>query len=153
MPTDRRQVIASFVLPLCLIVVPSDAVAQSTTPKPPSMDGGPTASASVTPPGLELQRLSLIAGELTGRFAAQGRPPRDSLKNGTIIGAVVGAVALGTFGAFLCNLEQEAGDPSCLPDVLRVAAVGAAIGAGAGLAVDAALSRHGGVTVFVGIRF
>jgi hypothetical protein len=30
------------------------------------------------------------------------------------IGAVIGAVALGAFGAALCNALQEPGEPSCL---------------------------------------
>ena len=77
-------------------------------------------------------------------------PSRDTLKNGAIIGAVVGAVAVGSYGAFFCNLYE--GD-SCLLDTLRVAAVGAAIGAGTGLAIDAALTRHAGVAVRIGIRF
>ena len=80
-------------------------------------------------------------------------PSRDSLKNGTIIGAVVGAVALGGFGALICNALQEPQGPSCLPGTLRIAAIGAAIGAGAGLAVDAAMTRQGGVGMSVGFRF
>ena len=77
----------------------------------------------------------------------------DSLKNGAIIGAIVGAVGLGAFGAFICNLYQEEGGASCLPDTLRVAAIGAAIGAGIGVAVDAALTRHAGVTVRISVKF
>jgi hypothetical protein len=45
-----------------------------------------------------------------------------------------------TFGAFaaaLCNTYQEEGGASCLPDTFRFAAIGGAIGAGAGLAIDA----------------
>ena len=55
-------------------------------------------------------------------------------------------MALGTFGAFYCHLYQEEGGPSCLSDTLRAAAIGAAIGTGTGLAVDAALTRHPGIT-------
>jgi hypothetical protein len=83
----------------------------------------------------------------------QSGSARDSLKNGTIIGAAVGAIALGAFGAFLCNALQEPGDPSCLTGTLRIAALGAAIGAGAGLAVDAARSRGPGVTLSTKLRF
>ena len=60
-----------------------------------------------------------------------------------------------TFGAFaaaLCNTYQEEGGASCLPDTFRFAAIGGAIGAGAGLAIDAARS-HRGVTVRIAIRF
>jgi hypothetical protein len=84
---------------------------------------------------------------------AQRGASRDTLKNGAIIGAVVGAVGLGALGAFICNLYQEEGGASCLPDTLRVAAIGAAIGLGAGVAVDAALTRNAGVTVRVGFTF
>jgi hypothetical protein len=78
---------------------------------------------------------------------------RDTLKNGAILGAVVGAVGLGAFGAFICHLHQEEGGASCLADSVRVAAIGAAIGIGAGVAVDAALSRNAGVMVRIRVRF
>jgi hypothetical protein len=93
----------------------------------------------------------------TSELTATAQPPRtgtrrDSLKNGVLIGTAVGAIALGGFGAVLCNALQEPGDPGCLGDTLRIAAVGAAIGAGAGLAVDAVLDR-GGARVSIGVRF
>jgi hypothetical protein len=56
-------------------------------------------------------------------------------------------------GAFICNVYQEEGGASCLSDTLRVAAIGAAIGTGAGVAVDAALTRNAGVTVRIAVRF
>ena len=77
---------------------------------------------------------------------------RDSLRNGAIIGTVIGAAAFGALAAVLCNAYQEKGDDSCLPDTLRFAAIGGAIGAGAGVAIDAARS-HRGVTVRIAIRF
>ena len=114
----------------------------------------PTPSAWVGPRLAELQRRSFPAKELM-RIAqpAQRGSSRDSLKNGAIIGAVVGAVGLGAFGALICNLYQEEGGASCLPDTLRVAAIGAAIGIGAGVAVDAALTRNAGVAVRIGVKF
>ncbi len=115
--------------------------------------GQVSASSSGSPLRLELDRLRLTAGEVTeAPQPAQTAPRRDSLKNGVLIGAAVGAIALGGFGAFVCNALQEPGDPGCLGDTLRIAAVGAAIGAGAGLAVDAVLDR-GGVRVSIGVRF
>ena len=87
-----------------------------------------------------------------GTFGQQRLRSRDSLRNGAIIGTVIGAAALGAFAATLCNAYQEEGGASCLPDTLRIAAIGGAIGLGAGLAIDAARSQSG-VTVFVGIRF
>jgi len=102
----------------------------------------------------EEQRPSLALGEeMSGAQQKPGGSSRDSLKNGAIIGAVVGAVALGTVGAVICNVYQEKDGPSCLPDTLRVAALGAAIGIGAGLVVDVAFTRQAGVAVRLGVRF
>ena len=76
-----------------------------------------------------------------GTQAAQARPSRDSLKNGAIIGAIIGAAAFGTFGGVLCKATEEPGSNQlCLRDTLRFAAIGAAIGTGGGLAIDAAFS-------------
>jgi hypothetical protein len=84
-----------------------------------------------------------------GYYRAQPGSSRDSLKNGVI----VGAAALGAFGGRLCKAQQEPEGPSCVPDTLRIAAVGPAIGVGAGLAIDAALTRSAGVTLSIGLRF
>ncbi len=114
----------------------------------------PTPSAFVWPRLVEVQRRSIAVEELVGiAQLAQRVSSRDTLKNGAIIGAVVGAAALGTIGAFICHLYQEEGGPSCLSDTLRGAAIGAAIGTGAGVSVDAALSRHAGFTIRIGITF
>lgn len=97
--------------------------------------------------------LDRFAGHvMNGTFAQQPVRSRDSLRNGTIIGTVIGAAAFGAFAAVLCNAYQEEGSGSCLPDTLRFAAIGGAIGAGAGLAIDAARSQSG-VTVRFVIRF
>jgi hypothetical protein len=77
---------------------------------------------------------------------------RDSLRNGAVIGAVIGAVAGGAFAAILCNAYQEKGGASCVPDTLRFAAIGGAIGTGAGLAIDAARTDRG-LTVRLAISF
>jgi hypothetical protein len=92
---------------------------------------------------------SLFRGKYLGR---QSLGARDSLKNGAIIGTVIGAAAFGAFAAALCHAYQEEGGASCLRDTLRFAAIGGAIGAGAGLAIDAARS-HRGVTVRFAVRF
>lgn len=76
---------------------------------------------------------------------------RDSVRNGTLLGAVIGAAAAATTAAVLCRAYQEKGGPSCVPDTLRFAAVGGALGAGTGLVID--ISRHRGVTVRFGVRF
>jgi hypothetical protein len=113
-----------------------------------------TRSAFVSPHLAEAQGPPFPAEGLVGiAQPAQRRSSRDTLKNGAIIGALVGAVGLGAFGALLCHLYREEGGASCLPDTLRVAAIGAAVGTGAGVAVDAALARNAGVAVLVGVRF
>ena len=87
-----------------------------------------------------------------GTVGQQPLRSRDSLRNGAIVGTAIGAAAFGAFAAALCNAYQEEGSGSCLPDTLRFAAIGGAIGAGAGLAIDAARSYRG-VTVRFAIRF
>ncbi|MGH9237699.1 MAG: hypothetical protein ACRD3G_06635 [Vicinamibacterales bacterium] len=110
-------------------------------------------SAFEWPRPVEVRRRSLAAEGPVGLDQPAPRKSRDSLKNGAITGAMIGAVGLGGLAAFVCQLYQEEGGASCLPDALRGAAIGAAIGTGAGVAVDAALARHGGVTVRVKVRF
>jgi hypothetical protein len=149
-----RRLIASLVVSLLPIVLPSEAAAQAGAPAEVSLDTGPSASARVALPRLRLDRLSGRLGELKGRAQpAPGGRPRDSLTNGLIIGALVGAAALGGFGGAICKAQQEPGGPSCVSDTLRIAAVGAAIGAGAGLAVDAARTQHAGARVSIRLRF
>ena len=150
----RQTSIASLVAMLSLVVLSSAAAGQSGGPIPRWTVGQSTPSALVWLPLADVQRRSLCTETLIGK--AQPAPPgssRDTLKNGAVIGAVAGAVALGTLGAFYCHLYQEEGGPSCLSDALHGAAIGAAIGTGAGLAVDAAFTRHAGVTIRVRIKF
>lgn len=107
----------------------------------------------VLAPAPDRQDRSPIAERLG---AAQAAPPRstpDTLKNGLIIGALVGAVTLAAVGGLICHLEQEPGAGNCLSDTLRVAAIGAGIGAGVGLTVDAALTRQAGIRVRWGVTF
>ena len=62
---------------------------------------------------------------------------RDSVKNGAIIGAVVGFIALAAPGAWICHMLKEPGDPPCWKGVVTVGAIGAGVGAAAGAGVDA----------------
>ena len=75
--------------------------------------------------------------------AAQGGQ-RDSLKNGTIIGAVIGAVVMGTGVGLLCKALQEPSDPSCWQSVGVGALYGVGIGAVGGLGIDALMTRSPG---------
>ena len=67
---------------------------------------------------------------------------RDSIKNGTIIGAVIGAVAMGGFVGWLCKALQEPSDPSCWKSVAYAGALGAGAGAAAGAGIDALAARR-----------
>jgi len=69
------------------------------------------------------------------------REGRDSLKNGALIGAVIGGIALGGFVGWLCNMLQEPSDPSCVPPALLYTGVGAGIGALGGAGIDALFVR------------
>ena len=111
---------------LCLILSPIPALAQHY-------------AATATPPRL------IISEKAVADALAVEQPPmrerRDSLKNGALIGAIIGGVALGGFVGWLCNALQEPSDPSCLPPSLLYVGVGAGIGAVAGLGVDALFAR------------
>ena len=91
-------------------------------------------------------RLVISEKAVADALAAE-QPPmrenRDSLKNGTLIGAIIGGVALGGFVAWLCNALQEPSDPSCLLPSLVNTGVGAAVGAAAGAGIDALFMRPG----------
>jgi hypothetical protein len=118
------------------------------------------ASQAQTPPPLTWPRLvdaqpRLFAIERLVGIAqpAPRQSSRDTLKNGAVIGAIAGAAGLGALGGLICQLYQEKGDASCWSDTLRLAAIGAAIGTGAGITVDASLTRHAGVAVRLGVAF
>jgi hypothetical protein len=83
--------------------------------------------------------------------SAQRAASRDSLRNGALIGAAVGAAALGGLAATICHVQREKGGPSCVPDSLRFAAIGGAIGLGAGIAIDVA--RSSGPMICFSIAF
>lgn len=75
--------------------------------------------------------------------AEQPRPrdDRDSVWNGALIGAIVGAAVFGGFVTFLCNALQEPSDPSCLGSSLMGIGIGAGAGALGGAGIDALASR------------
>lgn len=134
LPRSTRQ--RRWLVVLCLtthLATATSAAAQST---------------SESAPG----HLVVTVGRNSGWSRQHAAPSRDSLKNGAIIGALIGAAGLGILAATLCHAYQEDGGASCVPDTLRFAAIGAGIGAGAGLAVDVA-RHHRVVTVRLAIRF
>ena len=138
---------------LALVILPSDALGQPAPRIARWLNQQGARSAMVLPSAPDLQYRSLIAKRIGTAQAAPPRSSPDTLKNGAIVGALVGAVTLGAFGALICNLEQEPGAGNCLSDTLRVAAIGAGIGAGIGLAVDVARTRQAGITVRLGFTF
>jgi hypothetical protein len=150
-PTLRRaasMALIPSVIPvlLCLALVPAPVLAQSSV-------RSATAAPFVPPAVRRVPRFSVSAEPLQINPATQQRVgARDSLRNGAVIGAVIGAAAFGAVAAILCHAYQEEGGPSCVPDTLRFAAIGGAVGAGAGLAIDAARTDRG-VTVRLAIRF
>ena len=145
-----RQLMTSLILPAALLIMPGPAVAQTEAPRPIGI--AERVAAVRFSPGL-LKPDDSAGKPFTRLQSAPSGSSRDSLKNGAVIGAIVGAVALGGLGAAVCNSFREPTDPSCVGSTLRIAAVGAAIGLGAGLAVDAALTHNAGARVAVRIRF
>jgi hypothetical protein len=81
----------------------------------------------------------------------QNTASRDTLKNGALVGAIVGAAATFAFGMYLCHAIREEGDPPCLKPALVLAAVGGGAGALVGAGIDALRLRH--PTLSVSVRF
>jgi hypothetical protein len=147
-----NRIAVTLALIVCLAGPARRTAAQEVTPTVPSQ--APTPSSFVRPRLVDVQPRPFAMEGLGGiTQPAQSGSSRDSLKNGAVIGAIAGAVGLGALGGLVCHLYQEEGDASCWSDTLRVAAIGAAIGTGAGITVDAALTRHAGVAVRVGVAF
>jgi hypothetical protein len=143
MLTHSRSTAAGVAVLLMFLAIPGTASAQGGS-SPEQVRARLTAAAGRSlvslPPSLMAERQETPSA-------------RDSLANGTIIGAVVGAAALGIVGSVVCKVLQAEGDPSCVDDIVRLTAIGAAIGAGAGLGIDAALTRGHGVRLAAVITF
>jgi hypothetical protein len=133
--TGRHCWIAAALVPLCLTVLPAGAAAQASPFSPHELERIVRESAPPPAPPAQASRQS------------------DSVANGVLIGALIGGLAMGLPGGIICKVLQEPGGPSCLVDGLQAAALGAAIGAGAGLAVDAARTRQGGLVVKLTVRY
>lgn len=131
---------------LCLVLIPIPVLAQPSVRSATAVPSVPATVRRVPRFSVSTERIQIDAPTQPGVGA------RDSLRNGAIIGAVIGAVAVGAFAATLCHAYQERGGASCVPDTLRFAAIGGAIGTGAGLALDAARTDRG-VTVRLAISF
>jgi hypothetical protein len=100
-------------------------------------------SGTPRPARLIISERAVADGLATARPAATAVQRRDdSIKNGAIIGAIVGAIALGGFVGWLCHMLQEPTDPSCVPPSLLYTGIGAGIGAAAGAGIDALTARQ-----------
>jgi hypothetical protein len=106
---------------------------------------------SIVPTARQLARqLATESIPVSARQAQAQSVRRDSLKNGAIIGLIIGAASMGTF-AWLLYLS----DPACdcaTQTVLGFAALGGGIGAGIGVGVDALFDRRARPTVRPGVR-
>jgi len=155
--TSRQRSIAAFVTVLGLAAATRDAAGQTAWPDARPVHS-PATSPSPSPPfaraSIDHRRSALTAdtGAVTLR-ARQPQPSRDSLKNGAVIGAVIGAAGAGVLVGLYCHRYQEDNGPSCRSDVLRGIAAGAALGTGAGLALDAAFDTHEGLAIRMRARF
>ena len=104
---------------------------------PPAFAQGPTDTPS--PVGSLRDSIRAAAASASAQApATNGR--RDSLANGAVIGAVVGGATLGVIGGVICSLLHEEGNPPCWRGTLAIGAIGAGIGAAAGVGIDAMIS-------------
>ena len=91
-------------------------------------------------PRLIISKHAIAAG-LASAPAAPPAPSRDTVLNGAVIGAIVGAVSAAVFGGLLCHALAEEGDPPCWRSMGPILALGAGVGAAAGVGIDALPSR------------
>lgn len=148
----RHSSPCAALLALCLVLVPSSVLGQASRPNAVAHDVAPAAAAG----GLRAARSSTPPDSIkaNGFFRSQRGASRDSLKNGGILGASIGAAAFGSLAAILCRAYQEEDGPSCVPDTVKFAAIGGALGAGIGLAVDAVRTDgRPGVSWRITVRF
>jgi NhaP-type Na+/H+ or K+/H+ antiporter len=118
--------ICAVIVMFCVVFSPSAASAQHHI-------------TSAAPPRLIISE-KVVADALTMEQPVM-RERRDSVKNGAVIGAIIGAIALGGFVGWLCNALQEPSDPSCVPGTLLYTGIGAGIGAAGGAGIDALFMR------------
>jgi hypothetical protein len=116
----------TVIVALCLVLSPVSGFAQRNS----------TAGA---PPRLIISEKAVA--DVLANEQAPMRERRDSVKNGAVIGAIVGGIALGGFVGWLCHMLQEPSDPSCVPPSLLYTGIGAGIGAAAGAGIDAMMLR------------
>jgi hypothetical protein len=147
-----RRVVSSVVAMLAVAMIPTCLLAQRSDSTTPAAGIQVAASARGPAPAGQIPRFFVF-----GKPVRAGSPPpqrtasRDSLRNGAVVCAVIGAAALGAFAGSLCHAYREKGGASCAPDAIRFAAIGGAIGLGAGIAIDVA--RNSSPMVRLSIAF
>lgn len=116
----------------CLLacLVPASAFAQPFSPDPAL--GRLERAVRATAPALAE---ATAAGPRDWRQASG--PRRDSVKNGAIIGAVIGGVGLGIFMTYVCHALVDSDPPECWKVGLVGGVAGAGIGGLAGAGIDA----------------
>jgi len=134
------QEIATIILIVFLALLPASASAQER-------------AGSILDTARQLTReLSTEAIPASARLA-QAQPIRkDSIKNGALIGLIIGAASLGTLAAITCIGLGNDGFRGCAAGTLGFAALGGGIGAGIGVGVDALFDRRSSQAVRPGVR-
>jgi hypothetical protein len=120
------RVLAIFV-PLCLLLSPLPVLAEQRAP------------------AHDRPRLIISERAIADALANEqpsSRSPRDSVKNGAIIGAVIGAAVMGGFVTFLCHALKEPGDPPCWKSSGLAIGIGAGAGALGGAGIDALFAKQ-----------
>ena len=108
----------------------------------------PCSSALAQEPPAYSQKRLIISDRAIALGLEKQAPPkpatsRDSNKNGALIGGVIGAVALGVWGASFCRSFDifYDDDSGCWKADVTSAAIGFGLGAAAGAGIDALLIR------------
>src|SRR5687768_7583346 len=94
---------AGMRLLIILLIVITISVAPAVTTAAPAIARGDDAARLVLPP---------IVDGCAGTTCVETTPARagDSVRNGAVLGAVLGGIALGGFATFLCNALHEEGN-------------------------------------------
>ena len=103
----------------------------------------PTASNSGTPAAMAAPSLSFSPDSLAVRPVAAAARSGDSLKNGAIIGAVAGGITVAALASVGCSVGNLLGgdESGCGGATVAGAAIGAGLGALAGVGIDAMFDR------------
>src|SRR5688572_29326101 len=97
-------------------------------------------SSTAPPPRLIISEAA-VANTLAAEQPSM-RERRDSVANGAIIGAIVGAAVMGGFVMYLCNALKEPGDPPCWKSSGLAIGIGAGAGALGGAGIDALFAKQ-----------